>query len=457
MSEIPPIQPVESLPPIVEAPPAYVRNPTPWLFLFMICFGLISLAIWSVYARKADEPSYAALESQLKVAMMQEALPNNAFGRQPLSEALKPVKVEAQRGAGKSAHAARILLVVQHATRETPSAKALNTLRKSEDQEDQNFAKIYSTDKLTRAEAAALSPKPAQYSERLAEAQAYEKAGDRSKRESLLSLEEYAPMLIAITIMFGFFVLGIGALVGLIFLSRSPKWPFQEIPKPGAQEGDRLAVRAGFAFCAYIFAQFVALMFVRLQMMEVANVAMMVSWFLLVVGILAFNIFGVEADPFPKIFGKAKPFGHLATLGVSGFLANIPVLVGAVLVTMLMSKLFPAPSHPISEDLMKGDPNVLLTSFLLACVAAPIVEETVFRGVLLRALLSLFKSPWAAILLQAFIFAAIHPQGPAGIPPLMAVGAMCGWLTWRSGSLLPAMILHCVHNTATLLFALSIN
>ncbi len=454
MSEFSPIPPVVPEPPPIQPAP-HQRNIGAWLFLAMISVGLISMAIWSVYAKKAGEPSYSALEPQLKIALMQEALPSGGFGQKPISETLKPVKEEAEKGVAKSTHAARVLLVAQQASGEKPSQKALETLSKSREPEDQNFARIYTTDKLTPAEAKTFSPEPKLYSERLAEAQAYEKAGDPSKLKKLLSLEEYTPVILSISVIFLLFMLGIGALVGLVVYSRSAKWPFREITKPGVPEGDRLAVRAALALCAYIAAQIVALIFVVMELHIAANIAMMASWFGMVVGILAFRTPNHEADPWTKIMGRKKPLSHLIPLGATGFLANIPILAGAILITVALSKLFPSPTHPISEDLANGTPMVLLSSFLLACIAAPIVEETVFRGILLRAFLSIFKSPWAAILLQAFIFAAIHPQGPAGIPPLMAVGAMCGWVTYRSGSLIPAMILHFVHNTATLLFAIS--
>jgi membrane protease YdiL (CAAX protease family) len=111
-----------------------------------------------------------------------------------------------------------------------------------------------------------------------------------------------------------------------------------------------------------------------------------------------------------------------------------------------------------------GDWVVRAIVLLLAAVIAPIVEETMFRGVLYRHLremtgrlggaLSFFISAVVA----SFIFAAIHPQGWLGIPPLMgiAIGLSIA-REWR-GSLIPSMVAHGVNNglvMAILLVALS--
>ncbi len=42
------------------------------------------------------------------------------------------------------------------------------------------------------------------------------------------------------------------------------------------------------------------------------------------------------------------------------------------------------PTHPLAHELTSGDPVVLIGAFILACVCAPIIEETFFRGVLFR-------------------------------------------------------------------------
>ncbi len=90
---------------------------------------------------------------------------------------------------------------------------------------------------------------------------------------------------------------------------------------------------------------------------------------------------------------------------------------------------------------------------LLAAVAAPVVEETMFRGVLYRApcatrraSLGLLLSILVSATVNAFVFAVIHPQGWVAIPALMSLAyAFTLMREWR-GTVIPSMIMHAVSN-----------
>jgi membrane protease YdiL (CAAX protease family) len=96
---------------------------------------------------------------------------------------------------------------------------------------------------------------------------------------------------------------------------------------------------------------------------------------------------------------------------------------------------------------------MILLVFLTACVAAPIVEETMFRGVLYRHLRdwSAGQQRWMSVIFAALvnglIFASIHPQGIFGIPVLatLAIGFSLA-REWR-GSLVSSIVMHGIHNT----------
>ncbi|MFX8832953.1 CPBP family intramembrane glutamic endopeptidase, partial [Acinetobacter baumannii] len=83
-------------------------------------------------------------------------------------------------------------------------------------------------------------------------------------------------------------------------------------------------------------------------------------------------------------------------------------------------------------------------------------EETIFRGMLFPALSKLFKSPVWGGLAQAFMFASIHPQGPAAWVSLMAIGAVCAAVTYRAGAQWPSMLLHGLHNGILLLLNIAL-
>jgi membrane protease YdiL (CAAX protease family) len=115
------------------------------------------------------------------------------------------------------------------------------------------------------------------------------------------------------------------------------------------------------------------------------------------------------------------------------------------------------PSHPIVQVLVHGDAWVWLQILLVASVLAPLVEETMFRGVLYRHLRDL-TGRWGRLVsilvsasLVSFIFAVIHPQGWAGVPVLMGLAFSFALVREWRGSLLPAMVAHGLNNTLALL------
>jgi membrane protease YdiL (CAAX protease family) len=85
-------------------------------------------------------------------------------------------------------------------------------------------------------------------------------------------------------------------------------------------------------------------------------------------------------------------------------------------------------------------------------VAAPVAEELVFRGCLQPALAAVL-GPRAAIAATAVVFGLVHPL-PLALPAAL-LGAAFGWLAQRSGSLLPAMVAHAVHNAGTVALAIA--
>jgi membrane protease YdiL (CAAX protease family) len=93
-------------------------------------------------------------------------------------------------------------------------------------------------------------------------------------------------------------------------------------------------------------------------------------------------------------------------------------------------------------------------------VVAPVVEETLFRGVLYRHLreASCRFGPALSVLfsglVSAFLFAVIHPQGLLAVPVLMALaGAFTIAREWRE-TLAPAMVAHGLNNAAVSVLAI---
>jgi uncharacterized protein len=80
-------------------------------------------------------------------------------------------------------------------------------------------------------------------------------------------------------------------------------------------------------------------------------------------------------------------------------------------------------------------------------IAAPIVEEIVFRGYLFPAL-ARWRGPWIGAVLGAAVFGAAHclVYPPQLLPMMAAFGFAACMLFWFTGSLLPCIALHAMNN-----------
>tara|TARA_X000001036_G_scaffold82374_1_gene74220 strand:- start:2448 stop:3842 length:1395 start_codon:yes stop_codon:yes gene_type:complete len=153
--------------------------------------------------------------------------------------------------------------------------------------------------------------------------------------------------------------------------------------------------------------------------------------------------------------------------GIAGYGMMLPFLCGGVLITMFLMLLqgtlsggtggdpfggTSGAAHPIVLEIAHGDFQLRVLLVVLAAVAAPIVEETMFRGVLYRQLRTSFrKSAFVlnvivSVFVTSFIFAAIHPQGWVAIPALMGIAVGMNLLREWRGTILPSIIVHGMSN-----------
>lgn len=93
-----------------------------------------------------------------------------------------------------------------------------------------------------------------------------------------------------------------------------------------------------------------------------------------------------------------------------------------------------------------GDPpgTIQWTALLLSVVAAPIIEEAVFRGSLQQRLERQW-GPHRAVLSVALVFAALH-LNPLTAPAQVISGLVYGYAAYLSGSVWPAIALHATGN-----------
>jgi uncharacterized protein len=94
-------------------------------------------------------------------------------------------------------------------------------------------------------------------------------------------------------------------------------------------------------------------------------------------------------------------------------------------------------------------PMNIAAGFFAIAIAAPLVEELLFRG-LLQNSLARHMPIWGAIILSSLCFAAVHLQ-PYAIPGLMSLSIAFGYLYHRTGSLRMNILLHMANNAFALL------
>ena len=84
--------------------------------------------------------------------------------------------------------------------------------------------------------------------------------------------------------------------------------------------------------------------------------------------------------------------------------------------------------------------------YFIVGLLAPLSEELVFRGAVLKALLQWKQNPWVGIVISAVLFALIH-MNPVQMPHAFLVGLLLGWMYYRTDSIVPGVVYHWVNNT----------
>jgi uncharacterized protein len=102
-----------------------------------------------------------------------------------------------------------------------------------------------------------------------------------------------------------------------------------------------------------------------------------------------------------------------------------------------------------------GNPTALVLFWIMLVVAAPVSEEVIFRGFLMRGLSASRLGVVGALLLSSLLFAVVHVG--YNLPTMVmvfGVGLVLGLMRWRSGSTTVSIMLHATWNLACgLMFA----
>lgn len=104
---------------------------------------------------------------------------------------------------------------------------------------------------------------------------------------------------------------------------------------------------------------------------------------------------------------------------------------------------------PELPNIVEGEFDMIMKDrwgYLVVGLLAPLAEEMVFRGAVLRSLLRWKENPWIGIVISAVLFAVIH-MNPAQMPHAFLIGLLLGWMYYRTDSIVPGVVYHWVNNT----------
>lgn len=143
---------------------------------------------------------------------------------------------------------------------------------------------------------------------------------------------------------------------------------------------------------------------------------------------------------------------------VGGLLCALIAMAGTVSASFVADKFIsllpPMPDwlKTVMESMTSGN---IVISFILVSIFAPLFEEWLCRGMVLRGLLNYRKpngkgiKPVWAIIISAIFFAVIHANPWQAIAAFM-LGCLFGYVYYKTGSLKLTMLMHFTNNTTAL-------
>jgi hypothetical protein len=155
--------------------------------------------------------------------------------------------------------------------------------------------------------------------------------------------------------------------------------------------------------------------------------------------------FGLRLKTIPR--DLAASFTHL--------LAVWPLMAAMFIATSAAGRLLEGPDFEMPKhdtlEVMAEHPQVSLQVLLafLAVVVAPLIEETVFRGLFQTMIRSYLGRPWLAIIITSILFAMVHAN-LSHWPALFALALGMGYAYEKSGSLFRPIFMHVFFNGATI-------
>lgn len=142
-------------------------------------------------------------------------------------------------------------------------------------------------------------------------------------------------------------------------------------------------------------------------------------------------------------------FGNLGGLKMALIVSGMTI--ATAMATEPISALLPEMPEWIEKLLSGMTGGNFILSFICVSIFAPLFEEWLCRGIILRGLLTRMR-PVSAIAVSAVFFAVLHMNPWQAVPAFM-LGSVFGYVYYKTGSLKLTMLMHFVNNTMALLLS----
>lgn len=147
--------------------------------------------------------------------------------------------------------------------------------------------------------------------------------------------------------------------------------------------------------------------------------------------------------PVGRDYLRSRPWTALVWTGV----ATLGTIIPSIWLNAQLSLDMPEHVERLLVDIMRQP-----LGYLFIGILAPVAEEVVFRGAVLRSLLTVMEGRWrwGAIAVSAVIFGAVHGNESQFLHAVLT-GVLLGWMYERTRSIVPGLVCHWVNNSLAFL------
>ena len=129
----------------------------------------------------------------------------------------------------------------------------------------------------------------------------------------------------------------------------------------------------------------------------------------------------------------------------------MPVVLVAIVTMQYLGEHFNGSDYSVGQhqelEVLASHPQMSLkiSVAIVAILAAPLVEELLFRGLIQTLIRSYIGRPWMSVIITSFLFAMVH-ENYAHWPALFVLSLAIGYAYEKSGSLWQPLFMHAMFN-----------